>query len=299
MGLLLSVQLPVPQGLGKSAAYISTEDPLNTQRLEQMLRYHPYYDNVPLEEQPSFDRVHAMMIKNIEELQRLVEIRLPAFVENLKVGLVILDSVAANFRADRETTTSSGLMNRAVDLNKLGNTLRKLAVEQRVAVVVANQVSDRFQESLILPTQDIFRSSSPASSSATPSQSNLRRAERDAKMTLDHQSRFFSGWGDQPVSTNEDPKNPALGYAWTNQLDARISLKVESRSFADKNADGKRRRFMNVVFAPWTDAKINALEYSIERQGLVARPENPISNEHNDLLDESLWNDDGDEEFPF
>lgn len=297
MGLLLSVQLPVPHGVGKAAIHITTEDPLNTPRLEQILHSHPFYAALPQKQKPSFDYVHSMVVTTLEHQQHVVEHILPSAVVQYDAGLVVVDSVAANFRADRETATTNGLVDRAADLNKLGSILRKLAVEKRVAVVVANQVSDRFAESIMLPTQDIMRSSSPASSTATPSQSSIRRADRDLKLTLDHQSRFFTGWGDKPTSMAQELKTPALGLAWANQIDARIVLKVEAHA-PTKDTNGKRRRFMNVVFAPWTDQKINALEYSIEAQGLVAKAEEPSITEHSELLDESLWADDGDEEFP-
>lgn len=298
MGLLLSVQLPEPRGVGKAAIYISTEDPLNTARLGDMLRTHPYYAQLPTDQKPSFDHVHAMLVNTIEQQQHVVEHRLPLAVDMFDAGLVVMDSVAANFRADRETTTTTGLVDRAADLNRLGNLLRKLAVEKRIAVVVANQVSDRFADSLTLPTQDLMRSSSPASSTATPSQSNSRRSEREMKLSLDHQSRFFNGWGDKPASIIQDLKTPALGLAWANQIDARFVLKVESQSTAKLTSSGKRRRFMNVVFAPWTDQKLNSLEYSIEAQGLVAQTQEVVLPEQEELLDESLWADDGDEEFP-
>lgn len=297
MSLLLTAQLGAPRGVGKAAIHISTENPLNTARLQQILDTHPYYTQLSDDQKPSFDHVHAMVVTTLEHQQYVVENILPGAVAQYNAGLVVVDSVAANFRADRETTTANGLVDRAADLNKLGSILRKLAVEKRVAVVVANQVSDRFADSLILPTQAVVQSSSPATATASPSQSISRRAERDVMLTLDHQSRFFTGWGDKPASMPQELKTPALGLAWANQIDARIVLKVDSQSSFNAS-NGKRQRFMNVVFAPWTDQKLEPLEYTIEAQGLVATADAAKANEHSELLDESLWTDDGDEEFP-
>lgn len=237
-----------------------------------------------------------MTLNTLDQQQHIAEYKLPHAIDKFNAGLVILDSVAANFRADRESTTMSGLVDRAADLSKLGSILRKLATEKKVAIVVANQVSDRFAESLLIPTQDLMRSSSPASSTVAPSQLSGRHSERDMKMSLDHQSRFFTGWGDKPANMMQDLKSPALGLAWANQIDARIVLKVESQ-VSSSASNGKRRRFMNVVFAPWTGQKIKPVEYSIETQGIVARPPDVLANEHEELLDESLWSDDGGE-FP-
>ncbi|ETN44235.1 uncharacterized protein HMPREF1541_10786 [Cyphellophora europaea CBS 101466] len=297
-GLLLSVQLPVPQGLGKGALYISTEDPLNTVRLAEILQSHPYYAQLPDSDIPSFDRIHAKTVTNLAVQQQLIEFQLPIAVERLDIGLIILDSVAANFRADRDVATTNGLVDRAVDLAKVGGILRRLAVEKNIAVVVANQVSDRFAESLFQPSQDLMRSSSPSSSVATPSQLGSRRSERDSKMTLDHQSRFFTGWGDKPAYMHQELKAPALGLAWANQIDARIVLKVEAETSKAAAAVGKRRRFMNVVFAPWAGQRTKPLEYSIEQQGIVAKADDGLKSEHQELLDETLWADADDDEFP-
>ena len=276
--------------MGKSAIYVSTEDPLNTKRLAQMLESHPFYTQLPNEGKPSFDHIHALTLNNMDVQQHVIEHQLPFAVERLNAGIVVLDSVAANFRADHETATTNGLVDRAADLNKLGNLLHRLAFEKNVAVVVANQVSDRFAESLLRPTPDILRSSSPASS-ATPSQRSAIHPQMNTKMSLDHQQRFFTGWGDKPGNAHGDLKTPALGLAWANQIDARIVLKVEAESSQKSGmAHGqKRRRFMNVVFAPWTDQKLASVEYSIELHGLVAKTSEAVSNEHADLLDESLW----------
>lgn len=120
-------------------------------------------------------------------------------------------------------------------------------------------------------------------------------------MSLDHQSRFFTGWGDKPASVPQDLKAPALGLVWANQIDARVVLKVEAQFPSSSTSDGKRRRFMNVVFAPWTGTKMESVDYSIEAQGVVSRamePPAPVRlHEHQELLEESLWSD-GEGEFP-
>lgn len=284
LGLLLSVQLPSPYGLGRDAIYISTEDPLKTTRLVQMLDTNPAYADS--ENKPSLDRIHSSTQYSLDALLRLVEFQLPIIAERSNAGLIVIDSVTANFRVERQTATTNGLVDRASDLTRLGTILRRLAIDRNIAVVVANQVSDRFQESLIPPTQDFTRSSSSPASQPT--------AQRNPKMSLDYQQRFFTGWGDNSVhNLPQNLKTPALGLTWANQIDARLVLKVEE----DIGKAEKRRRFMNVVFAPWTGQKLKAVEYTIESQGLVSMPEKPQANDHEDLLDEALWADDADDEF--
>ncbi|TNY18918.1 P-loop containing nucleoside triphosphate hydrolase protein [Rhodotorula diobovata] len=64
----------------------------------------------------------------------------------LPIKLVLVDSLAAPFRADASatTTTSSSFAQRAKDLSSLGDSLKLLAARHDCAVVVVNQVSDAF-----------------------------------------------------------------------------------------------------------------------------------------------------------
>lgn len=295
--------MPPPYGLGKSAIYLSTEDELNTRRLEQMLATHVRYQGLPEHLQPSFGRIHSMMTNTLEAQEQVLEFKLPLAVERYNVGLVVIDSVAANFRAEHETATSAGLGKRSDELAKMGDVLRRLAVDAHVAVLVANQVSDRFLDRPLLQLNDPPRSSSPASSAAPhndshDSDSHTMRADL---LSLDHQQRFFTGWGDSSaIKVNE--KTPALGLTWANQIDARIALKVaEDEIRRQATVVGrKRRRFMSLVFAPWTAASLKPLEYTIQPCGIVATvgaaSQTGANGEPDDVLDESVWQDD--EEFP-
>lgn len=115
---------------------------------------------------------------------------------------------------------------RGKDLVVLAGALRALAIKHNLAVVVANQVSDRF-------THSSGNSSGGSGGRET--------------MGLDFQSRWFSGWGEDP--NGEDAKVPALGLVWANQLAGRIVLRrtVDAES-------GDWRRWVRVVFAAWTRA---------------------------------------------
>ncbi|EME48300.1 hypothetical protein DOTSEDRAFT_147656 [Dothistroma septosporum NZE10] len=77
----------------------------------------------------------------------------------------------------------------------------------------------------------------------------------DDPLSLDHQQRFFTGWGDDPNSTNM--KTPTLGLTWTNQLSARIAL-LKKPIYADRAYyPGDERdligwhRTCKVVFSAW------------------------------------------------
>ncbi|EXJ93302.1 hypothetical protein A1O1_01694 [Capronia coronata CBS 617.96] len=311
LGLLLSVQLPPPRGMGKGAIYVSTEAPLNTSRLKQMLYSHPGYESMEPEDRPSLDYVHTIATNDLEAQEHILRYQLPVAVQRFKIGLVVLDSVAANFRAEHETRTPAGLAERAVELVKLGAMLRRVAIENQVAIVVTNQVSDRFDD-----PKNVLRSSSPATASspalAGPNVPPGMATIRQEVQSLDYQQQFFTGWGDdrQGQGTRGQYKNPALGLAWANQISARIVLKMESerQEYVGGNIwrDRKKSRTFAVVFAPWAPPTYPAVPYEIGTQGIVSVPQpvgppaapTAVDEEHADLLNEELWATDEDDEFP-
>ena len=89
-------------------------------------------------------------------------------------------------------------------------------------------------------------------------------------MTFDHQQRWFTGWGDDPLA--EDLKTPSLGLIWTTQIACRIAL-IKSPVYADgETNEGERgerilkrwRRWVKVVFAPWTRPSGVGVEGAVE-----------------------------------
>jgi DNA repair protein RAD57 len=295
-GLLLSAQLAEPQGLGKASIYISTEDELYTKRLVQVLTTNAVYQALPAHQKPSMDNVHTTRATSFDRLMHILEFQLPHFIDNNQIGLVVLDSAAAVFHSDRMGDGTAALGARASELGRMGKILHNIAMEKNVAVVCSNQVRDRFAESVI-PTQDVMRSS-PSATPSTQSTSAQRDA-RNAVMSLDHQQRFFTGWGDKPADQLHDLKTPALGPSWASQVDARIVLKFGDGPAKSKDDEAIRRRFINVVYAPWTGPKVRSTEFTIEAGGLVAKKPDQKQQEIDELLDDNLWKDDEeDEEFP-
>lgn len=309
LGLLLSVQLPPPKGLGRGAIYVSTEAALSTLRLTQMLRSHPEYQQLAPEQRPSLDHVHTITTNDLEAQEHILRYQVPVAVERFNIGLIVLDSVAANFRAEHETRTAAGLAERAVELGKLASMLRRVAIDNHAVVVVTNQVSDRFNDarSLLLASSPATTSSPALPGSSLPAAFADRRKETQS---LDHQQRFFTGWGDERPGKEvfEQLKTPALGLAWANQISARIVLKMvsERQVYSGGNIwrDKKKSRTFGVVFAPWAAPTNPPVRYGIESQGIVSITRNEdealpaMGEEHADLLNEELWATDEDEEFP-
>ncbi|EKG19715.1 DNA recombination and repair protein Rad51 [Macrophomina phaseolina MS6] len=322
--LLLAAQLPPPHGLSKSALYISTEAPLATTRLTQLLQQHPRLSSLPASTKPSLQRILSIQTPDLEYQDHVLRYQLPVAIARHDVGLVVLDSVAANYRAEFERPEHDrragveAMARRSAMLVELGALLRSVARAHGVAVVVANQVSDRFAAPPPPPP--------PPSASATTSRTASHNSQSGGAggggpgpggpraptpgppssqpapppplalspepLSLDHQQRWFTGWGDARTTAAATAlKTPALGLVWTNQLAARIAL-LKAPVYSAPNpwvglaADGREdwrgdgveirrwRRWMKVVFAPWTAASepgSKGVEFKILGRGLVGR----------------------------
>ncbi|KAK4154293.1 DNA repair protein rhp57, partial [Chaetomidium leptoderma] len=236
--LLLSVQLPPPHGLGRPALYISTEAPLSTRRLAQMLSANPVLQRLPPSQRPSLDNIISTITPDLESQDHILTFQVPVEVERRGIGLIVIDSVAANYRAEFERSAAgrhgSNMAARSAELVKLGMQLRGLAQQHSLAVVVANQVADRFTNTTPAsslrqhhhhhhhPQQQQTQESPLATRSTNhhhhrpPQQQSQPPQTAETSLTLDHQQRWFTGWGDNPFPTHSSSassslKTPSLG----------------------------------------------------------------------------------------
>ena len=206
-----------------------------------------------------------------------------------------MDSVAANYRAERSSDkTAAALATRSAQLVKLGALLRGLAREYGVAVVVANQVADRFA-----PVSSVSRASASGPNNLFSSSPAITAMQSNGKPTssflsLDHQQRFFTGWGSHPSSSSTSSQNsmnlktPSLGLVWANQIACRVAL-IKERDYGragtgegEVNIGGtggaewnprRWRRWMRLVFAPWAEGTAegeNGVEFEIWGGGVRA-----------------------------
>ncbi|QIX01500.1 hypothetical protein AMS68_007017 [Peltaster fructicola] len=268
MTLLLSVQLRRPSGEQKHALYISTEAQLPTQRLAQILDTHPKLKSLDSADRPSLSRVHSTHIHDLEAQEHILRYQVPVIVRRHDIGLLIVDSIAANYRAEfdkgKSQKSSESFAKRSLQISKLGVHLRELARSCNIAIVVANQVADRFDvlgSNLNQLTQRSNPASPPRESKAAillSPEISLRETavpSTDDVLSLDHQQRFFSGWGDE-VSVGS-LKNPSLGLTWTNQLATRIVLLKEPIYDQAVGAPGEDKvllgwkREIKLVFSSW------------------------------------------------
>lgn len=300
LSLCLAVQLPSPLGLGKDALYISTEAALSTQRLKQMLTQNPTILQTDLLDRPSLDRIHSAVTPDLESQDHILEFQVPVLLSRHNIGLLILDSVAANYRAEfeRQGSHGSNMAARSSELVRLGALLRDFARRHNIAVVVANQVADRFtsgtvprhpppRSSGLVPESPLASRSMPPPSTlpGTPS-SSIPFALQDSDgpppppaLLLDHQQRWFTGWGDDPHASYP-LKTPSLGLVWSTQIACRIALfkrpvygrtrQAAPLEAGDDDADLAAptlkawRRWMKVVFAPHAKETGQGLEGAVE-----------------------------------
>ncbi|KAI1765845.1 DNA repair protein RAD57 [Hypoxylon sp. FL1150] len=313
--MLLAVQLPPPRGLGRPAVYVSTEAPLSTRRLAQLLAHHPLLSGLPAAERPSLDRIVGTVTPDLESQDHILNFQVPVELARRGAGLLVLDSVAANYRAEFERGGSSvasgaNLAARGHELARLGRLLHDLARRHDLAVVVANQVADRFagpakssaplpppswslprvsQESPLAsrtrrnPQPISIPGIEPPSSSSNTSDLLLPRSSMPepppeeplapAALLLDHQQRWFTGWGDDARS-DVDLKTPSLGLVWTTQVAARVAL-LKRPAYGRKEVlddeEGQStttlrnwRRWMKVVFAPHVAGAGPGLDGTVE-----------------------------------
>ncbi|RYP58898.1 hypothetical protein DL769_008759 [Monosporascus sp. CRB-8-3] len=358
--LLLACQLPPSLGgLGRPALYVSTEAPLSTVRLSQVLRNHPRLRDLSPSEKPTLDGIVSAATPDLESQDHILSFQVPVEVARRGVGLVVLDSVAANYRAEFERRVPGGgggpggLAARSNELVRLGRLLHDLATQHDLAVVVSNQVADRFpslsasslpmptpapprsnlpygmrqqpqatQESplasrsrgRIVPNLDVEPTSSMPLSAASGSEEEAAAVAVRSSMPeppppedlrpgghqhshpallLDHQQRWFTGWGDDPAyGDGRGPalKTPSLGLVWSTQIAARVALLRRpaygrgSRAVASPatSGDAERedsggeagegggamlrswRRWMKVVFAPHVAPSGRGLDGAVE-----------------------------------
>ncbi|OBR05920.1 DNA repair protein RAD57 [Colletotrichum higginsianum IMI 349063] len=324
LSLLLAVQLPPPYGLGRPALYITTEAQLSTKRLSQMLSANPRFAEVSPEDRPSLDGISSTSTPDLESQEHILQFQVPVEVERRNIGLIVLDSVASNYRAEFErgglSNHGSNMGARSNELTRLGALLRELAQKYNLSVVVANQVADRFSSSSLAPTATPRRAP-PADGEGFTQESPLASRSRGARafspsdveptssmaehlrssmpeppglddfgppappaLALDHQQRWFTGWGDDPFA-DYGLKTPSLGLVWSTQIACRIALFKKPvygvHRHVEDEADERGvpalknwRRWMKVVFAPHAKATgqglDGAVEFAVTMAGLKA-----------------------------
>ncbi|GKT86909.1 DNA repair protein RAD57 [Colletotrichum tofieldiae] len=311
LSLLLAVQLPPPYGLGRPALYITTEAQLSTRRLSQMLSTNPRFADLSPEERPSLDGISSTSTPDLESQEHILQFQVPVEVERRNIGLIVLDSVASNYRAEFErgviSNHGSNMGARSTELTRLGALLRELAQKYNLVVFPRTDGNPEdgasswwrgfTQESPLASRSRGPRAFSPSAVEPTSSMAEHVRSSMPEPpglddygppappaLALDHQQRWFTGWGDDPFA-DYGLKTPSLGLVWSTQIACRIALFKKPvygvHRHIEDEADERGmpalknwRRWMKVVFAPHAKATgqglDGAIEFAVTMAGLKA-----------------------------
>ncbi|MFB6144240.1 MAG: DNA repair and recombination protein RadA [Candidatus Nanohaloarchaea archaeon] len=130
--LAVNVQKPRGEGgLDRSVVFIDTEDTFIPERIEQMA------EAQEMDVEEVLDNIHVARAFNSDH-QMLLADEAQDICQEEDVGLIIVDSLTAQFRADY--VGRGELAKRQQKLNRHMNTLLRLANSHNAAVVVTNQV---------------------------------------------------------------------------------------------------------------------------------------------------------------
>lgn len=232
-------------GLGKEVIYISTESGLATSRAQEITdsfrQRYPHVDDIlPMN---TLDRIHVVVCPDLELQDHMLYFQVPVLLKQKRgrIGSIIIDSVAANYRAEHlregrasqneESRRAGDMGSRTKDLARLAAHLRSLAKDHNIAIIVANQVGDRIERETV---SDV--------------------------LALDHQSQWFNGW----TSVESNPKVPALGLVWANSVHCRIALKMTNH-----NSEEDTVRQLSLVYSPFVPSC--TIDYKITTGGVYTQ----------------------------
>ncbi|XP_018397508.1 PREDICTED: DNA repair protein XRCC3-like [Cyphomyrmex costatus] len=131
--LCLTVQLPITAGgLGAGAIYICTESAFPSKRLQQLLEK----SEIAKTHSVNGDVIFVTHIATIEELVLCLQRKVPVLMNARKIGLLIIDSIAAPYRIEDWEDPLQGKTKRSI-----GRQLHELCKNDDLCVICINQVS--------------------------------------------------------------------------------------------------------------------------------------------------------------
>ena len=149
--LSLIVQLPLEYGgLKGRAVHISTEGALPSGRLQQLCEAVVHrYTELGLSKQLLMDNVLIQHCATVQTLMGLLQHGLQILLEqNHDVKLIIIDSIAALFRAEY---TASEVVTRAQDLKSIASLLHQLINKYHVTIICTNQMTADLTHNRVKP----------------------------------------------------------------------------------------------------------------------------------------------------
>ncbi|XP_014487292.1 PREDICTED: DNA repair protein XRCC3-like [Dinoponera quadriceps] len=139
--LCLTVQSPVSAGgLEAGAIYICTEATFPSRRLQQLIEN----SEIAKTHSVSGDVIFVDHTSTIDELEYCLHHKVPALMNAHKIGLLIVDSIAAPYRVEDWEDPSRGK-----SLRKVGRQLHELCKNSDLCVICLNQVSAVIDRNII------------------------------------------------------------------------------------------------------------------------------------------------------
>ncbi|PPQ89137.1 hypothetical protein CVT25_006509 [Psilocybe cyanescens] len=219
LALQLSLFIQAPReygGLSASCCYLTTSAKLPTKRLNDMVNS----DDPVLSSFCGLNDVHTISVPTVAALQTILSTVLPTFIQSQSskrgakpVKLLVVDALGELFHSNNKTTSAT-LIERSKDIAIISASLHELAGVHKLAVVVLNEVIDRFDQ----PSGD---------------------PKDYAGILYNTQSRWFN----TAEFFGERTKEASLGLVWANQVNTRIMLtRTGRRKYFDEQDLPKRRR---------------------------------------------------------
>ncbi|XP_033209557.1 DNA repair protein XRCC3 isoform X2 [Belonocnema kinseyi] len=134
--LCLTVQIPTKENPQTSEAHFPTK------RLQELLKKSHIAKKYPI----SGDMIFVEHVPTMEQLEECICQKIPCLLKHRKIGLLIVDSIAAPFRVEYD---EKELRSRAKSLRKIGEQLRFISKEHEVSVICINQVSAVINKDLL------------------------------------------------------------------------------------------------------------------------------------------------------
>nr|XP_053652259.1 LOW QUALITY PROTEIN: DNA repair protein XRCC3-like [Cherax quadricarinatus] len=240
--LALHVQLPpCSGGLGKGVAYICTESQFPAARLQQLVKY--IQTSHPEGPKSYTNNIFIHHVPDMESLVDCVRYQLPHLVPSRQVGLVVIDSVAAAFRAEDGTE-----VNKTLPLQTLGYRLHQLASSHNVAVLAINQVT------AVMGKQSVYG----LTGSVTPALGLAWANLVTTRLLFTRTNYFVKAIKALPVIGSKN-KNPS----W-NLSSAEMCKEFDLDSA--KRAIEYNVRILEVIFCPWLEKK--SCSFVVTERGL-------------------------------
>ncbi|THK33085.1 DNA repair protein XRCC3 [Diachasma alloeum] len=132
--LCLTAQISPERDSRKGVLYICTESVFPSKRLQELLKTSP----ISKKYKSTSDLIFVEHISTVGDLENCILTRVPVFLANNSIALLIIDSIAASYRVEYE---ENQLKSRAKSLRSIGHALHGFSMNNNLCVVCINQVS--------------------------------------------------------------------------------------------------------------------------------------------------------------